>query len=62
MIEVLPHGAGWRWQWIVACGRVLWQHPEPFPCTASAFACAKAIRGQFWGWADRVDHRQARCI
>lgn len=62
MIETLPHGNGWRWQWIAACGRVLWQHPGQFPCAATAFAHAKAIRGGFWAFADQVDHRQARCI
>lgn len=62
MIEVIPAGNGFRWRWIAACGRVLIDWPEHFPCTFTAFASARAYRVSFWGNADRIDHRQARCV
>lgn len=62
MIEVIPNGNGFSWQWIAACGRVLWSSADHFPCNKSAWAAANRVRQAFWGQAQFVDHRQARCV
>lgn len=62
MIEVVPHGNGFRWTMIGFCGRVLAYALETFPCIDSAARAAKEYRSRFWAMADSVDHRMARCI
>lgn len=62
MIEVIPHGNGWRWRMIAACGRALVESFETFPCNISAFDHAKDYRTCFWSGADRVDWRMGRNI
>jgi hypothetical protein len=62
MIEVLPHGNGWRWQMISFCGRILVAPSELFPCDMSAWLAAKSYRSTFWRIADEIDHRMGACI
>ena len=61
MIEVVPHGNGFRWTMICAAGRVLAYATETFPCINSAADAAKRYRTEFWAISDTIDHRQARC-
>ena len=62
MIEVLPACCGYRWHWISAAGRVLFSGTTCHPSDLAAWREAAAVRARFWGYADTVDHRQARCI
>lgn len=62
MIEVIPHGNGFRWHMICAIGRILAYSTETFPCITTAADAAKAYRREFWALADRTDHRMGACI
>lgn len=62
MIEVYPHGNGWRWRMIGFDKRPLVYTDDTFPCDFSAFAAAKAYRTAFWAMACEVDHRMGACI
>jgi hypothetical protein len=62
MIEVIPHGNGYRWGWINALGRTLVECFQVHPCDQSAWTAAKEYRIAFWAVADGIDHRQGRCV
>lgn len=62
MIEVYPHGNGFRWQMISAEGRPLVTPAETFPCDRSAGEDAKAWRTRFWAISSQVDHRMGAAI
>lgn len=62
MIEVYPHGNGFRWRMICDKGRTLVECHDQFPCEMSAGNAAKAYRTTFWAIACQVDHRMAACI
>jgi hypothetical protein len=62
MFEVVPAGNRYTWQLICALGRVLVYTPETFESDIAAAEAAKDYRRTFWGVADQVDHRMARCI
>jgi hypothetical protein len=62
MIEIIPHGNGYRWRWIGATGRTLAECFNVHTRDVDAWTAAKAFRIAFWAVADGVDHRQGRCI
>lgn len=61
MFEVIPHGNGFAWQMLAACGRVL-MHRTGFATDFEAADDAKRWRTGFWAVASTVDHRMAACI
>lgn len=61
MIEVIPHGNGWRWRMITSCGRTLLERTG-FATDMEAAESAKRWRTAFWRIAAGVDHRMAACI
>lgn len=64
MIEVVwpDDGRGWTWTLICPLGRVLVYTSERYPSILDAAEGGKAYRVAFWAIADRIDHRQARCV
>ena len=62
MLEVIPHGNGWRWRWISAEARTLFESFVCHPSDMAAFAAAKRFRAAFWALADRIDSRMGACI
>ncbi len=62
MLEVIPHGNGWRWRWICALGRTLVECYVCHESDVAAWNAAKQYRTDFWGRADWIDHRMGACI
>lgn len=60
MFEVVPHGNGFAWRMIGACGRMLVERTG-FPSDFAAADDAKVWRAGFWAHSCRVDHRMGAC-